>query len=163
MNRKPSEPYELVRIAVMLGTLISLVTICIYLVVKAFQIDSAAGIRSTAAILLPLVVGGFLAVFKRELFARASAIRPSIAFILAVGFAVVMMLLIRNVAAFQFAPVAELIVAGGLTILLYAPGSMPGIVQETEKSDVWMAYYFGVVSGMLGYIVLIGFPFAGAV
>ncbi len=159
MNRDRSEPYEFVRIAVMLGALVSLAAICIYLVLSAFNIDAATGIRSTAGSLLPLVIGGFLAVFKRDLFDRASALPPPVAFLAAVAFGVVVMLLLKNIAALRSTPVAELVVAAGLTILVYAPGSMPGISAEKTRSDVWMAYYFGVVSGMLAYIVLIGFPF----
>jgi len=162
MNRDRSEPYEFVRIAVMLGTLISLAAICIYLVVSAFNFGPSTGIRSTAGIILPLVIGGFLAVFKRDLFDKASTLPPSIAFLVAVGFGVLVMLQMRNIAALRIAPIAELIVAAGLTILLYAPGSVPGITQETTQSDVCMAYYFGVVSGMLGYVVFMGFPFISA-
>ncbi len=162
MTPRPSEPYEFVRIAVMLITLLGLAFICLYLVTSAFAVDSTTGIRSIAGIMLPLVIGGFLAVFKRDIFTKASALSPPIAFVLAAGFAVLVMLLIRNIEALRFAPIAELIVAAGLTILLYAPGSMPGIARATEKSDVWMAYYFGMVSGMLGYIVLLGYPVANA-
>ena len=163
MNRRPTEPYEFVRIAVMLMTLISLAAICIYLVTTSFRVDSTTGIRSVAGIMLPLVVGGFLAVFKRSIFEKASSLSPLLAFFLAFGYAVIIMLLIRNIEALRSAPIAELIIAGGLTVLLYAPGSMPGITQETERSDVWMAYYFGMVSGMLGYVVLMGFPATSAV
>lgn len=163
MNHQPASPYarsyEWVCIVVMLLTLLSLGFICLYLVTSAFAIDAATGIRSTAGILLPLVIGGFLAVFRRGLFAGASALRPPLAFALALAFGVVIMLLLRNIDSLRFAPVAELVIAAGLTILLYAPGSMPGIIRETARNDVWQAYYFGVATGMLGYIVLVGFPF----
>lgn len=159
MSQSRSEPYELVRIIVMLAALISLAAICVYLVISAFRLGSSFGIRSTAGIMLPLVLGGFLAVFKREMFEKASALPPALAFIVAAFFGVIVMLLLKNIDSLRVAPIAELIVAAGLTILLYAPGSMPGIVQETTRSDVWMAYYFGIVSGMLGYVVFVGFPF----
>lgn len=157
---KPSRPYESLCIIVMLAALLGLGAICVYLVVSAFGIDFATGMRSTAGILLPLVVGGFLAVFKRGLFAGTAGLRPSLAFALAFVFGAGVMLMLRNIDSLRFAPLPEFIVAAGLTILVYAPGSMPGIVRETGKSDVWMAYYFGLVTGMLGYVVLIGFPFA---
>lgn len=162
MNRDRPESYEFVRTSVMVFTLLVLAGICIYLVSTAFRLGTAIGVRSAAGILLPLVLGGFLAVFKRDLFDRASALPPSVAFVAAAGFGVVVMVLMRNVAALRAAPVAELIVAAGLTLLLYAPGSMPGISRETARSDVWMAYYFGVVSGMLVYVVFMGFPLARA-
>jgi hypothetical protein len=158
MEQRTPQSYEFVRIAVMLITLASLAFVCFYLVSSAFDIDSATGIRSIAGIMLPLVLGGFLAVFKRSLFEKAARVSPTIAFLLAAVFAVAIMLLIKNIDALRVAPIAEIIVAAGLTILLYSPGSMPGFVQATDRSDVWMAYYFGMVSGMLGYIVLMGFP-----
>lgn len=158
MAQRTPEPYEFVRVSVMLITLLSLGLICFYLVTSAFNVDSTTGIRSIAGVMLPLVIGGFLAVFKRSLFDSASQLAPSIAFVLAAGFAVVVMVLIENIESLRTAPIAELVVAAGLSILLYAPGSMPGFMQATEKSDVWMAYYFGMVSGLLGYIVLMGFP-----
>ena len=158
MTQRTPEPYEFVRVAVMLVTLFSLGLICFYLVSTAFDVDVSTGVRSIAGVMLPLVLGGFLAVFKRSLFDRASRLSPSVAFVTAAAFAVVVMLLIENIELLRSAPIAELIVAAGLTILLYAPGSLPGFKQATERSDVWMAYYFGMVSGMLGYIVLMGFP-----
>lgn len=162
MDGNRSEPYEFVRTAVMLATLVCLVAICIYLVVTAFGISPAAGIRSTAGIILPLVIGGFLAVFNRGLLDKASKLPPAVAFPVAAAFGIVVMLLLQNIGALRTVPVAELIVSAGLTTLLYAPGSMPGITQVTAQSDVWVAYYFGVVSGMLVYVVFMGFPFIDA-
>lgn len=158
MDGRSPQPYEFVRIAVMLITLASLALICFYLVSTAFEIDAAAGLRSVAGVMLPLVVGGFLAVFQKNLFEKAVRVPPGIAFLLAVVFAVAVMLLIENIESLRAAPIAEIVVAAGLSILLYSPGSMPGFVQATDKSEVWMAYYFGMVSGLLGYVVLVGFP-----
>ena len=158
MDARTPQPYEFVRIAVMLITLGSLGLICFYLVSKAFEIDTASGLRSVAGIMLPLVVGGFLAVFQRDLFERAGRIPPVIAFLLAVVFAVAVMLLIENIESLRAAPIAEIVVAAGLSILLYSPGSMPGLGQASTRNEVWMAYYFGMVSGMLGYVVLLGMP-----
>ena len=143
----------------MLATLASLALICGYFVVSAFAVSTKAGVRSAAGILLPVVIGGFLAVFNRRLFEKASSVPFSVAFFLAVAFGVATMLLIRNLDALRAAPVAELVVASGLSIFLYAPGAMPGLTQESPRNEIWMAYYFGMVSGMLGYVVFMGFPF----
>jgi hypothetical protein len=83
------------------------------------------------------------------------------AFIIALTFGVVVMILIRSLDPSRIAPFAELIVASGLTALLYAPGAFRGFMNATD-GDRWMAYYFGIVSGMLGYIVFMGFPFERA-
>jgi hypothetical protein len=162
MHQNQNEPFELVRAAVMLGALASLALICGYFAVSAFGNSTSAGIRSMAGILLPFVVGGFLAVFNRRLFEKAAAVPFSAAFIVALFFGVVVMLLIRNIGSLRFAPIAELVVASVLTLFLYAPGAMIGITKVRTREDIWMAYYFGMVSGMLGYVVFMGFPFVHA-
>jgi hypothetical protein len=160
VDKQRSVPYEFIRIIVMLATLASLALICAYLVISAFDASSAAGIRSTAGILLPLVVGGFVAVFNRNLFDRLSSVPAVPAFIVALIFGVVIMVLIRNLDALRFAPIPELIISAGLSALLYAPGALPGFMNSSHGSDKWVAYYFGLVSGILGYVVFMGFPFA---
>lgn len=162
MDRNRNEPFELIRIAVMLGTLLSLVLICGYFLVSAFEVSVSSGIRSLAGILLPIVIGGFLAVFNRRLFEKAAALPFSVAFASALVFGVVVMLLIRSFESLSFAPIAEFIVASVLTLFLYAPGAMTGITADVTRDDVWAAYYFGLVSGMLGYVVFMGFPFTQA-
>lgn len=162
MSSDSGDTFDLVRAAVMILALTSLVVICGYFVVEAFGLGSAAGIRSTAGVLLPFVVGGFLVVFRRELFERVATIPPLIAFIAALAFGVVVMLLIKNLPLTERAPIAELIVASGLSLFLYAPGAVIASDREARRRDVWMAYYFGTVSGMLGYVVLMGFPFDAA-
>ncbi len=162
MDRNVNEPFEFIRVAVMLGTLVSLVLICGYFVVSAFGISRSAGIRSMAGILLPFVVGGFLAIFNRRLFEKAATVPFSAAFAVAVVFGVAVMLLILNIESLQFAPIAEFVIASVLTLFLYAPGAMTGITKDRTRDDVWMAYYFGMVSGMLAYVVFMGFPFVHA-
>ena len=88
MDRNRNEPFEFIRVSVMLGTLVSLALICGYFAVSAFGINSSAGIRSMAGILLPFVVGGFLAVFNRRLFEKAAAVPFSAAFAVALAFGV---------------------------------------------------------------------------
>jgi hypothetical protein len=111
---------------------------------------------------LPLVVGGFVAVFNRSLLERFSSLPVTPAFLIAVVFGVAVMLLIENLDALRFAPVPELIISAGLSVLLYAPGALPGFMNADQGSDKWVAYYFGIVTGMLGYVVFMGFPFAQA-
>ena len=160
MNRNDNEAFDFVRTAVMVFAVTCLVLICAYFVISAFNDGGAAGLRSAAGVFLPFVLGGFLAIFNRKLFEKAAIVRPSVAFTIALAFGVVVMLLIRHIDWFETAPVAELVVASGLTLFLYAPGAVVGTVSAAEHRDVWLAYYFGVVSGMLGYVVLMGFPFA---
>lgn len=159
MSDDSGDNFGLIRAAVMILALTSLVVVCGYFVVRSFGAGSAAGIRSTSGVLLPFVVGGFLVVFKRDLIGRAAAIPPIVAFVVAFGFGIIVMLLMKNVDASVQAPIAELIVASGLSLFLYAPGAIIASDRHADRRDVWMAYYFGTVSGMLGYVVLLGFPF----
>jgi hypothetical protein len=160
MDNRRNIPYEFVRVAVMLATLGSLILICLYLVMSAFGSGASAGIRSTAGILLPLVVGGFVAVFNRSLFEKISNVPVAAAFLAALVFGIAVMLLIENIDSLRFAPIPELIISAGLSALLYAPGALPGFMNASQGSDKWVAYYFGIVSGMLGYVVFMGFPFS---
>lgn len=160
MDKRRSAPYEFIRVVVMLATLASLALICAYLVLSAFGSGFAAGIRSTAGVLLPLVVGGFVAVFNRSLLERISSVPAAPAFLIGLVFGVGVMMLIENLANLRFAPIPELIISAGLSALLYAPGALPGFMNASQGSDKWVAYYFGIVSGMLGYVVSMGFPFA---
>lgn len=162
MQTRQNDSYDFIRTTVMLATLLSLALICGYFVITAYGVSTSVGVRSTAGILLPLVIGGFLAVFNRGLFEKAASLPSPVAFTVALIFGVVVMLLIRHLDSLRTAPIAEIVVASGLSVFLYAPGAMPGLMQETESNDIWMAYYFGLVSGMLGYIVFIGFPLGGA-
>jgi hypothetical protein len=161
VNRR-SAPYEFIRVVVMLATLASLALICVYLIFSAFNSGSAAGLRSAAGILLPLVVGGFVAVFNRGLLERFASVPVPVAFLVSLVFGVAVMVLIEHLDALRFAPIPELIISAGLSVLLYAPGALPGFMNADEGSDKWVAYYFGIVSGMLGYVVFMGFPFAQA-
>lgn len=160
MSSDSGDTFGLIRAAVMILALTSLVVICGYFVVTAFGAGSGAGIRSASGVLLPFVVGGFLVVFKRELFERVAMIPSLIAFIAAFGFGIAVMLLMKNFAGSGRPPVAELIIASGLSLFVYAPGAVIASDRHADRRDVWMAYYFGTVSGMLGYVVLMGFPFA---
>jgi hypothetical protein len=163
VNRDRNERFDFIKVAVMLGTLLSLAFICGYFAISAFAISGSAGIRSLAGILLPLVIGGFLAVFNRRLFEKAAGVPFAAAFVVSLVFGVIVMTLMRYIDSLRFAPIAELIIGSVLTLFLYAPGAMKGITADTTRNDVWMAYYFGLVSGMLIYVVFMGFPFANTV
>lgn len=153
--------FDRVRIAVTVCALSSLVLICGYFVLRAFGIGPAAGLRSTAGILLPFVIGGFLAAFNRTLFEKIATVPATFAFAVSLVFGIGVMLLIENISVFEHVPIAELVVAAGLSLFLYTPGAVMTGESGVGQREVWIAYYFGVVSGMLGYIVFVGFPGSG--
>lgn len=161
MRQDERESVDLIRIAVMICALSSLVLVCGYFVLLSFDVSSSAGLRSTAGVLLPFVVGGFLAAFNRSLFEKVARVPSWLAFVSALVFGVVVMLLLKNAGPLQDVPVAELIVASGLSLFFYTPGGVMASERQADRREVWMAYYFGVVSGMLGYVVILGFPIGG--
>lgn len=156
-----SSTYEVIRMTVMLGTILTLALVCFYLVSIAFDRSLAAGIRSFAGVLLPLVAGGFVFVFKRSLLGKLADLPLPLSFLFGLGFGVLLMVMIANLEVLQFAPIAELVVASGLSLFLFSPGSLHGLttIRQSDQPDRWLSYYFGFVSGLLGYVVSMGVPF----
>jgi len=159
MRSNEGSNLDLASTAVMIIALTTLVLICGYFVAKAFGSGSAAGLRSLSAVLLPFVVGAFVVSFRRELLAPVASLPPVIAFAGALGFGILVMLLIEGLDETRQVPVAELVVASGLSLFVYSPGAVRPGSHDPGRRNVWMAYYFGTVAGMLGYVVLLGLPF----
>lgn len=69
-------------------------------------------------------------------------------------------------AAFRFLvdfspiPVTELLVASCISVLVFASDSLPRLALDVPQSsdDQPLAFFYGVASGMLLYIILFGFP-----
>ncbi|MDH4108182.1 MAG: hypothetical protein OEW35_07680 [Gammaproteobacteria bacterium] len=161
MNDKTNDTIDIVRAAVMICALASLALICGHFILRAFGVSTSAGLRSMAGVLLPFVVGGFLVAFNRSVFERVARVPSMLAFTTALAFGIVVMLLLENASTLASIPVAELVVASGLSLFLYTPGAVMTGKSTLDHREVWVAYYFGVVSGMLGYVVIIGFPSGG--
>jgi len=162
VNDRTNDTFDIIRVAVMICALLSLALICGHFILRAFGASTSAGLRSMAGVLLPFVVGGFLVAFNRSVFERVARVPPMLAFASALGFGIVVMLLLENSSTLANIPVAELVVASGLSLFLYTPGAVMTGKSALDHREVWVAYYFGVVSGMLGYVVIVGFPSAGA-
>jgi len=161
VNERTNDTFDIIRVAVMICALASLALICGHFILRAFGTGTSAGLRSMAGVLLPFVVGGFLVAFNRAVFERVARVPAMLAFAAALGFGIVVMLLLENASALADVPIAELVVASGLSLFLYTPGAVMTGKSPLDHREVWVAYYFGVVSGMLGYVVIVGFPSAG--
>lgn len=73
------------------------------------------------------------------------------------------MLTLRHLESFSGVPIPELLVASCLALLVFASGSLYGMAfgRRVRPEDDALSYYYGVVIGMLGYVILLGFPTLG--
>ncbi|RMD98639.1 MAG: hypothetical protein D6816_15980 [Bacteroidetes bacterium] len=135
------------------GTPACLAFIAFYLVMAAFGFGLSAGLRSLASVLLPLILTSFLFVFRREVLERVAALATLPAF--AAG--LLMGLLVMAALAFwtrgAAIPLPELLVSGCFSLLVFAAAA--------DAGTRGLAIYYGVMSGLLVYLVLWGVPIMG--
>lgn len=142
--------HETVRLIAVYGTLATLVLIALYLVLGAFGRGFAAGLRSLAGVMLPVVVASFLHVFRRGILERLAGVSTlaGVAGGLALGLLTMTALqyLSRGVAS----PLAELVVSACFAVLVFSSAA-----GHPDRGLVW---YYGVLCGLLVYLVAWGVP-----
>lgn len=116
-------------------------------VARAFGDDLYSGVRSFAAVLLPLMVMTFLLVFRKEMVKNVERLPPWIAFLGSITLGLGVMALLSTSSSI---PATEMVLSGSFSILLM---SYVAIGQERR-----IVYFFGMVLGLLDYIVVFGFP-----
>jgi hypothetical protein len=144
--------YEMVRFVTVYGTLAFLALLGFYLVSRAFGAGFYPGIRSFASALLPLVIASFLYLFNREILRRFGALPTAASFLAGAALGVLLMAALRHFAS-SGVPLTELIVSGAFSVLVFS--------SDAARGDRPLAAYYGAMSGMLGYIILLGFPSLG--
>lgn len=124
-----------------------LFALMVLLVQDAFFADLSTGIRSFAAVLLPLMTVTYLYTFKRRLLETAERVPTVIAVGLTfvVGF-FAMALLARGGSI----PLRELVLSGTFSVLLFS--------RYTLADQKVMSFYFGVILGVLSFVIVMGFP-----
>ena len=137
---------------VVYGTIGFLSLLCLLLVVRAAQGGFAASMRSLAAVLLPIVVASFLRAFASERVGRFAGLPPAPAFALGAGAGAVVMAVV-DATERSGIPIAELVVSASLAVLVFAG-------RDASQRPA-LASYYGTVTGALGYVILLGFPFGG--
>ncbi len=142
--------YDAVRRIAVFGTLLYIFVLTTYLVVRAFENGLYPGIRSSASALLPVIIVSFLFIFHKEVLELLGMVPAVMAFLLSMIAGIVLMVVIRFFAHTSGIPVAELVLSGTFSILVFSSGSL--------KEKQVLSYYYGIISGFLLYIILFGFP-----
>src|SRR3972149_2016906 len=124
--------------------------IALYLVFAAFERGISLGLRSLASVLLPLVIGSFLYVFNRTTLERLASVSTAIGFASGLGMGLVVMAGLRFFGQSAVVPLPELLVSGCFSVLLFSSASGSG--------GQGLASYYGVMSGLLVYLVVWGVP-----
>jgi hypothetical protein len=126
-----------------------LLVLIIYFIWRGFTVDLSSGLRSFAAALLPLMIVTYLTTTRRAELSRRTALVPSwVTFIvmLAIGAALMPIASLSG-----SVPIAELVLAGCFSVLV-------GGYVLIEDRDKTMSYYFGLILGVLGSVVVAGLP-----
>jgi hypothetical protein len=132
------------------GTPLFILALMIHLVSHAFYRDTYSGIRSFAAVLLPLIVVTFIFIFQRELLERLGRRPTLLSFSASLIAGIAAMAIVRFCAYSTIVPVSELVLSGSFSILVFSYVSL----QENKM----LSYYYGMICGFLVYIIFFGFP-----
>ena len=156
--------YDAIRFFTVFGTLGFLACLALYLLTLAFKSGFDPGIRSLAGILLPLLTGSFVFVFNRDALGRLRALPAAASFSMSVATGALIMLALRFLVDHSPIPVTELLIASCVSVLVFASDSLPKLAFEAPEAagNQALAFYYGVASGMLLYVVFLGFPRIGA-
>jgi len=143
--------HKLVHPFIIFATPSFLMGLMIYLLFIGFSTGIYPGVRSLSGILLPLITITFIYIFQKELIEKIGEVPTLVSFSisLAIGFGV--MFVIRIFIDSQAVPIIELVLSGSFSILVFSYVSLEG--------NKMLAYYYGMISGFLIYIILWGFPY----
>jgi hypothetical protein len=119
----------------------------VYLIILSFIQDTAAGIRSFSAVLLPLMILTYLIKKRHDAPILDKELPRWATFLIMLVLGVVVM---GTLTLHTSAPVTELVLSGAFAVLVFSYVSL-----EREKM---ISFYFGTILGFLIYVVLLGFP-----
>jgi hypothetical protein len=129
-----------------------LLGLIIYLIYEAFTLNVYFGVRSLGTVIFPFIIMAFIYKFSKEILKGLHEINPRGAFLISFIWGVIVMALIhlsgQMIADF---PVAELVLAGTLALLVYN-------YAERSVNSVLLVYYYGVICGFLIYVMFLGLP-----
>ncbi len=133
------------------GTPSFLLILLIYFLARAFMQGLPYGIRSVAGFLLPLIFSTFIFIYQKELLAKLGDVNVVISFIISLGWGMIIMVIIRIFTAMSSpVPVTELMLSASFSILVFSYVTLP--------QNKVLSYYYGIVCGLLIYMIFFGFP-----
>ena len=121
-----------------------------YFVLVAFNDGFRPGIRSFAAVLFPLSLVTFIFIFQKGWLTRLGALSAFASFLVSMLIGLIIMVAIRLYARSSAAPVTELVLSASFSLLVFSHASLRG--------QTISAYSYGMICGMLAYIIFLGFP-----
>ncbi len=120
-----------------------------YLVLAAFDDGLRTGIRSLAGVLFPLSLVTFVYLFQREWLAWLGRFPAIGGFLVTLVAGLVVMAVIR-LAGRPGVPFTELVLSANFSLLAFS--------HATVRGNRVSAHSYGMISGMLLYIIFFGFP-----
>jgi len=142
--------HELAQTVTLYGTPILLVAICAYLMVVAFSAGGQVWVQSLSGLLLPVIFGSYLYLFKRAALLFIAKLTPGIGFGLGVVMGVVVMGALRLFQGRTFIPIPEMLTSGCFSVLVFSAAA--------KEDDSCIALFYGVICGALAYTIILGFP-----
>ncbi len=134
-----------------IGTPVFLLGLIVHLVSSAFRKDTFQGVRAAAGALLPLICMTFLFVFRREFINIMSPDSLWPRFVMSLIWGMIAMGTVSLVRMYDVdIPAGECVLSSTFSILVF------GYVGLSDSRI--LVYYYGVVCGLLLYIVIFGFP-----
>lgn len=154
-SNPPPNPmaFDAVRWLVVGATAVFLVLVAVRLLDHAFARGPYPGLRSLAAVGLPIVVLGFVFLLRRRPGERTTGPPPAAGFAAATALGVGVMLVLDFLYPSTGIPVAELVVSSALALLAFSSARL--------AQRAVLGLYCGFLSGVLAYVVLLGFPALG--
>ena len=140
----------MIRKAIAFGALCALGWFAYQLVALEFRLGMRNGIRSLVVMAAPLLAGAYFAVARRGALHRARAVPAAVRFAVSLAAGALVMASLPYFLMFYPLPVAELLVASCIALVLFASGSLPGLPQPVAP--------LGLATGMLAYVLLFGIP-----
>ncbi len=136
-------------------TLLTLVILNVMYIWDAFQ--NGAGIQSLAATLVPIIIATFLHQYSSSLMDSIlgrgnAATRFVVGFIWSIGIIVIIVYFEQYISV----PLSELMLSSTFSLLVFSSVN----TTRQELSDI-SAYYYGIVVGVLVYVMLFGIPPGG--
>ncbi len=141
------------------GTPLFLLILLIYFIIVAFASGGVLpGVRSFAGGLLPLIAMSFIFVFKKDMLRKFGKINVVVSFFISLVWGGILMFLVELLSnVYLGIPMIEIVLSASFSVLVFSYVSLYG----DEKRNKVLAYYYGIVSGFLIYIIIWGFPLKG--